>query len=152
MLSTRGSAPQWYSIIQVFLFIFSKSPSANQGALQGDDALSERLWFVQGGLWYGLQREETMWETFAMEVAADSSTAGVCPFISVGRSWSHRAATPPVQVWKKEGSSLYRQSSTFHNPQIHFRENKASNEHKRQKFHSVKGQKVYADSMALPLS
>lgn len=83
---------------RVFLLIFSKSPSTNQGILQGDDALPEGLWFVQGGLWHGLQREEMTWEAFAMEVASDSSVVGVCPSRSVGRGWSRKAAIPAVQV------------------------------------------------------
>lgn len=135
-----------------FLLSFPKSPSANQGVLQGDDALPEGLLLVQGGIWHRLQREETMWEAFALEVASDSPIVGVCPFRCVGRRWSHRAAIPAVQVWKKVCSSLYCLSSVFHNPQIHFREKKPSNEHKRKRFNCVKGQEIYADSMALPLS
>lgn len=66
------------------MLTFSKSPSTNHGILQGDDALPEGLWFVQGDLWHGLQREEMMWEAFAMEVASDSSVVAVSPSRSVG--------------------------------------------------------------------
>lgn len=55
------------------LLSFPKSPSANWGVLQSDYVPPEGLWFGQGGLWHRLQREETMWKAFVMEVASDSS-------------------------------------------------------------------------------
>lgn len=146
-----GTAPQWSSIIQVFCSLFqshhlqirefckvimSPQRGCGLGRVVFGTGCRERRQCGKSLLW--------RWHLTLLLL--------VCPFRSVGRKWSYRAAIPAVQVWRKEGFSLYCQSSAFHNPQIHFREKKPSNEHQRQRFHCVKGQEVYADSMALPLS
>lgn len=55
-----------------------------------------------GWAWHRLQRWEGNREAFAMEVASDFFIVGGCPFRSLGRRWSHRAATPAARVGGKK--------------------------------------------------
>lgn len=93
-------APEWSSIIQVFHSLFrSRRPRVREF----HKVMHQRAAAVCAGwAWHRLQRWEGNREAFAMEVASDFFIVGGCPFRSLGRRWSHRAATPAARVGGKK--------------------------------------------------